>query len=67
MISPKLASALIAFVAVASISACNKGDTTVKAVDTTVTATKIQDTTVVKSDTTIHVDTTKKTHNAPKP
>lgn len=67
MISPKIASAMIAFVAVVSISACNKGDTTVKSVDTTITATKVQDTTVVKSDTTIHTDTVKKTHNVPKP
>ncbi len=62
----KLSSTIIAFGAIAAVSACSKGDTTVKAVDTTVVSTKVKDTTIVKSDTTIHVDTVKDTHNVPK-
>ena len=65
MTTSKLASTLMAFSAMVCISACNKGDTTVKAVDTTVTSTKVRDTTIVKSDTTVHTDTVKQTHNVP--
>jgi hypothetical protein len=62
----KLASMVAAFGAVVISTAC-KGDheSTVKGVDTMVTSTKVRDTTVVKSDTTVHVDTVKKTNHVP--
>lgn len=61
----KLASSVLAMGVLVSASACNKGETTVKGVDTTVVTSKVRDTTIVKADTTIHVDTVKKTHNVP--
>jgi hypothetical protein len=60
----KLASMVAAFGAITASTACKgNGDTTAKGVDTMVTTTKVpvRDTTVVKADTTIHVDTVKKT------
>src|SRR5512140_832388 len=62
----KLASMVAAFGAIATVSACNKGsENTTKGVDTTVTSTRVRDTTVVKSDTTVHTDTVKKTTHVP--
>ncbi len=62
----KLASIVTSFVAIVGIAACGRGDsTTQKAVDTTVVTSKVRDTTIVKSDTTVKVDTVKKTHNIP--
>jgi hypothetical protein len=63
----KLFSVVAVIGAVVSSTACKKGETTDKSVDTTVTSTKVRDTTVVKTDTTVHTDTVKKTNNAPKP
>jgi len=62
----KLASMVAAFGAIVAVNAC-KGDNerTTKGVDTMVTSTKVRDTTVVKSDTTVHVDTVKKTTHVP--
>ena len=62
----KLASMIAAFGAIVISTACkNDRDTTSKGVDTLVTTTKVRDTTVVKADTTIHVDTVKKTNHVP--
>jgi hypothetical protein len=64
----KLASMVAAFGVVVGSTACKgdrSGDSTVKSVDTMVTTTKVRDTTVVKADTTVHVDTVKKTQHAP--
>ena len=62
----KIASMVAAFGAIVTATACkNGGDNTTKGVDTMVTSTKVRDTTVVKSDTTIHTDTVKKTNHVP--
>ena len=62
----KIASMVAAFGAIATVTACNKGgESTTKGVDTMVTSTKVRDTTVVKSDTTVHTDTVKKTNHVP--
>ena len=64
----KLASMVATVGAIVVSSACkgdHAGDNTTKGVDTTVTSTRVRDTTVVKSDTTIHTDTVKKTNHVP--
>jgi hypothetical protein len=62
----KLASMVATVGAIVVSSACKgSGDNTTKGVDTTVTSTRVRDTTVVKSDTTIHTDTVKKTNHVP--
>jgi hypothetical protein len=64
----KLASMVAAFGAIVISTACkgdHAGDNTAKGVDTMVTTTKVRDTTVVKSDTTVHLDTVKKTSHVP--
>jgi hypothetical protein len=59
----KLASTVAAVGAIVASVSCKNGDNTTKGVDTMVTTTKVRDTTVVKADTTIHVDTVKKTNH----
>jgi hypothetical protein len=56
-----------AFGAIVGSAACKgNADSTSKGTDTLVTTTKVpvRDTTIVKADTTIHVDTVKKTDHA---
>ena len=63
----KLASLVATVGASVLSSACkgdHAGDNPANGVDTMVTSTKVRDTTVVKSDTTIHTDTVKKTDHA---
>ena len=61
---------LLAAIALLTLAGCNQrknetgavgGDSAGMGVDTTIQSSKIKDTTVVKKDTTIDVDTTKKT------